>query len=172
MAIAERELKQGLITYDDYMAEDETIRRYDIVDGVRMYMTNPSITHQRLLRLLLVALGPLEDEFHLGTLVPAPCDVLITHEPLRTLQPDLLFISTGRLGNRSLTDPSPLSPSPELVVEILSPSNTPRTLQDRISDYCTVGVVECWLVSPQGETVEILRLTDAGPEIAGTYAYG
>lgn len=168
----EQELSRKLITYQDYMAEDELYHRYDIVDGVRIFMTNPTISHQHLLRLILIALGPLEDEFHLGTLIPAPCDVLITREPLRTRQPDVLFISTSRLSGRSLSDPSPLSPAPELVVEILSPSNTPRTLGDKIADYCASGVLECWLVSPQGETVEVLRLTPSGPQIVGTYAYG
>ena len=39
-------------------------------------------------------------------------------------------------------------------------------------DYCTVGVNECWLVSPEADTVEVLRLTPEGPERAALYGVG
>lgn len=36
------------ITYEQYMAEGEVTARYDITDGVRRYLTNPTRTHQRI----------------------------------------------------------------------------------------------------------------------------
>ena len=47
---------------------------------------------------------------------------------------------------------------PNLVVEILSPSNTRSDVDDKLSDYGRLGVDECWLVSPEARTVEVLRL--------------
>ena len=48
---------------------------------------------------------------------------------------------------------------PDLVVEVLSPSNTRRDIEDKLADYGTIGVRECWLVSPEAETIEVLLLS-------------
>ena len=49
---------------------------------------------------------------------------------------------------------------PDLVVEILSPSNSRSDLEAKLSDYATLRVSECWLVSPEARSVEILGLTE------------
>ena len=53
----------------------------------------------------------------------------------------------------------PITVAPELVIEVLSPSETRRTIDPKIADFQSVGVQECWVVSPEAETVEILALT-------------
>src|SRR4051794_36925669 len=114
MAIATERL-----TYEQYMAEEEIRKRYDIIDGVRIFMTNPTIRHQGIQGNVYVALRVWWQSRGSGRVILAPCDVLIRRSPLRTRQPDLLFISQERLGGRSLDDPTPLAPAPELVIEIL-----------------------------------------------------
>ena len=52
--------------------------------------------------------------------------------------------------------------APDLVVEVLSPSNTRRDIQARLDDYRQVGALEFWLVSPDAKTVEVLRLSVSG----------
>jgi Uma2 family endonuclease len=160
------------LTYEQYMVEPEIRKRYDIIDGVRVFMTSPSITHQKIL-------GNIYSTFRVwcqgrrdGEVIIAPCDVLIRRSPLRTRQPDLLFISHERLGGRSLDDPSPLQPAPELVIEILSPSNIGRALADKSADYVQVGVLECWVVNHSSQTVEVIRLTQRGTETVATYGRG
>ena len=51
---------------------------------------------------------------------------------------------------------------PLLVVEVLSPSNTPRDIEQRLADYRSIGVPECWLASFPELSVEVLRLTGEG----------
>lgn len=48
---------------------------------------------------------------------------------------------------------------PDLVVEVLSLSNSRRDIDERLADYKRIGVLECWLVSPEAETIEVLRLS-------------
>jgi hypothetical protein len=48
MAVATRNASSSLLTYEQYMAEKEIYRRYDILDGVRIFMTNPNARHQRI----------------------------------------------------------------------------------------------------------------------------
>ena len=47
------------------------------------------------------------------------------------------------------------------MAEVLSPSNTRRDIEDKLEDYRQIGVRECWLVSPEAETIEVLRLSAA-----------
>ena len=108
-----------------------------------------------------------------GRTLIAPLDVLVSRLPLRTRQPDVFFISTERLqttGGRA--SEFPLIVAPELTVEVLSGSDTRRTRANKIADFCRIGVNECWLVGPEAETVEVLRLTPEGPERAALYGAG
>ena len=58
---------------------------------------------------------------------------------------------------------SPLEVSPDVVVEVLSPSNTRSEMAARLEDYRQIGVYQCWLVSPEAETVEVIDLTGSEP---------
>ena len=71
-----------------------------------------------------------------------------------------------------MSEAGPLDPAPELVVEVLLPNETDHSREGKIMDYCTVGVNECWLVSPEADTVEVLRLTLDGPEREALYGLG
>jgi Uma2 family endonuclease len=55
------------------------------------------------------------------------------------------------------------------VVEILSRSNTRQDRAAKIEDYRQVGVHECWLVSPEAATVEVLTLSEAGQQTRAIY---
>src|SRR5437867_11177734 len=115
MAIAADRMAAPSMTYEDYMAEEETMQRYDIIDGVRIVM-NPTRRHQRILRNLLKILDAFEETFQIGAALLSPCDILIRRAPLRTRQPDISFISAEQLAkNAEETVPSPLDHAPELV---------------------------------------------------------
>jgi Uma2 family endonuclease len=173
MAVTAQPVRADLLTYEQYLAEGGINRRYDIVDGVRIWMTNPTRRHERILLNIARMFHDYETSSATGKAFVAPCDVLITRQPLRTRQPDVLFISQGRLAQCAPdTDPAPLEPAPELVVEILSPNETRRAREAKITDYCAIGVQECWVISPSTESVEVLRLSPAGMETAAVYTSG
>ncbi|MBV9850442.1 MAG: Uma2 family endonuclease [Armatimonadetes bacterium] len=161
-----------LLTYADYMAEGEINRRYDIIDGERIFMPQPTDGHQELALNIAELLRAYQRKTKAGRAMIAPCDVLITRDPFRTRQPDVLFVSNERYRGRTPQDASPWSPAPELVAEILSPSERRGIRLSKIADYCAVDVKECWLVSPQAQTVEVLRLTPGGPERAALHGAG
>ena len=170
MALAEA--PTGLLTYEGYMAEGEINRRYDIIDGERIYMTQPTDGHQEIALNIAELLRQYQRRTRAGRTFIPPLDVLITVSPLKTRQPDVLFISRRRYGERTTQEVQPLSPPPELVVEVLSPSETRSIRLGKARDYCSVDVKECWVVSPEAETVEVLRLMPNGPERAALYGAG
>lgn len=172
MALAEPPALSGLLTYEEYMAEGEINRRYDIIDGERIFMASPTDGHQDIVLNIAELLRAYQRRAGIGKVMIAPCDVLVTQNPLRTRQPDVLFISRGRYGERDSRSAEPLSPAPELAVEVLSPSETRGIRAGKIRDFCAVDVKECWVVNMDAGTVEVLRLTAGGPVREALYGKG
>jgi Uma2 family endonuclease len=168
------------MTYEEYLTGPEEMARYDIIDGWKVYrlygekqLPNPTRDHQRILRRIARPMEDHEAQTGAGQVIVAPCDVLITRRPARKRQPDLLFISNERLQeNPPSDDPAPLSPAPELVVEIISPSDKPSVLAAKIADYRAVDVQEVWVVRAGVQTVEVVRLTPDEIETIATYGRG
>lgn len=162
-----------LLTYEEYLAEGEIRERYAILDGERIFMPSPIEDHQICSGNLFVGFRLFEQAHRLGKALYAPLDVLIQRRPLRVRQPDVLFISnTRRALNRPSSDPGPFDPAPELVVEILSPSDTRSVLEDKIADYVSVNVLELWAVRQAARTVEVLRLSPLGAVSEAIYGRG
>lgn len=144
------------LTYEEYLKTPEIKARYDIVDGVMTMAPGPTIAHQRILLHLAILMHQFVSGQHLGEVLFAPVDIIVRREPLRTRQPDLLFVSNEHvsiLGDQ-------VEGAPDLVAEILSPSNTRSDLEAKLADYAALGVLECWLVSPEARSVEVLELTE------------
>ena len=72
----------------------------------------------------------------------------------------------------SLLDQPIIALPPDIAIEILSKHETRRMRLEKLEDYCRIGVKECWVVSPQAYTVEILRLSPAGTHTIGIYGAG
>ena len=176
------------MTYEEYISGPEEMARYDILDGWKVYrlygdnlMPSPTRRHQRILARLLRRFQDYEATSGRGETVIAPYDVEITYQPLRCRQPDLLFISRERLEQNAPSDEyAPLSPAPEVVVEIVSPSDTPSVLTVKIDDYRKVDVQEVWIVRSGPQTVEVLPLSSGrttgsihgSGEVAMSLAFG
>ena len=179
MAIAEAQLDvPGItrpMTYEEYMSGPEEMARYDILDGWKVYrlygekqLANPTRKHQHIQGNLYSLLRRFVEDTKQGEAIMSPCDVRISLRPLRSRQPDILLMSKRRLAqNPPADDPAPLSPAPELVVEIVSPSDTASVLAAKINDYHAVDVTEIWIVRSGAETVEVLTLADNTNRVFG-----
>lgn len=168
-------VETSLLVYEDYLALPEMKQRYEIIDGEMVVTLTPTPEHQWLLGNAYTHFDAFVESHQLGIVLFAPVDVLIARDPLRVRQPDLLYLSAERLGNLTLTEAlkrNPLDIAPDLVVEILSPTNTRIDMESKCADYSTIGVRECWLVSPEARTVEVLRLTPQSIETFGIYGTG
>lgn len=145
---------QTRLTYQDYLDSPETMARYEIIDGELFMAAGPTRFHQTISGNLYMSLRWFVSESRLGRVWYAPLDVIVRREPLRVRQPDLLFVSNENSGILS----DRIEGGPDLVVEILSPSNSRADIDSKLEDYAQIGIRECWIVSPQGRTVEVLGL--------------
>jgi len=152
------------ITYQEYLAMPEMKQRYEIIDGEIIMCPAPTFDHQWIAGNIFEVLRPFVRQRKLGAVLDAPLDVVVCHDPLRTRQPDILYLSFERSGKTlaELRAMPALEIPPDLTVEVLSPGNTRREMRDKLQDYINIGVRECWLVSPEAQTVEVLRLSSEG----------
>ena len=161
-------LQTQRLTYEEYLKLPEMRARYDIVDGELIMSPSPTTEHQKVLRQLFRMLDRFVTEHQLGEVLFAPLDVLVQRTPLRTRQPDLLFVSTERVAILAEI----VDGAPDLVVEILSPSNTRADVEAKLADYSRIGVPECWLVSQEARTVEFLEIIDGAWQRSGLFGLG
>ncbi len=74
--------------------------------------------------------------------------------------PDVSFISKARLpGGKLPQEPIP-SLVPDLVVEVLSKSNTKSEMKRKLGEYFAAGVTVVWLVDPKAKTVRVHTAPD------------
>ena len=81
--------------------------------------------------------------------------VVRTESPPAVRGPDVAFLAQARVPPDD--PPGFLRVPPDLVVEIVSPSDRLGTVLGRILDYVDAGVGEAWVVDPESRTVTILR---------------
>jgi Uma2 family endonuclease len=74
--------------------------------------------------------------------------------------PDVSFISWERVPGGEMPDePIPLL-VPDLVVEVISRSNTPKEMADKLKEYFEKGVRVVWYVRPKSQVVDVYTAPD------------
>ena len=163
------------LTFDEWQALPVTKQRCEVLDGVLLMPPAPLGEHYWVSNLILGELMSFLTGRGLGMVFHSPVDVLIGREPLRVRQPDILVVNADLTGIARPADLAGLpfiERPPLLVVEVLSPSNTPRDVEQRLSDYRSIGVPECWLASFESRTIRVLRLAPEASETVATYGMG
>lgn len=141
-------------TYKDYRLLPDD-RRYEIIEGELLVTPAPSARHQMILTRLLVRVGAFVEQSRLGLLLAAPTDVILAEDIV--IQPDLLYVAENRKG---IVNPEGgIHGTPDLVVEILSPSTAERDRQVKRKLYAKYGVREYWMIDPPSKTAEVLTLS-------------
>lgn len=139
-------------TYADYLAWD-TKERYELINGDAYLMAAPSVEHQTISRELL-------GQFW-NFLKGKPCQVFAAPLDVRlfpkednsddtVVQPDILVVcdKTKLADNRSCRG------APDLVIEILSPSNTSPAMYLKFAQYLMAGVREYWVIDTKNRSIQ------------------
>jgi Uma2 family endonuclease len=124
--------------------------RHEIIGGDHFMTPAPTIWHQEVSGNLGALLRRWVREHRLGKVLYAPVDVQLGDHDI--VQPDLVFISTGR---RAILTPRRILGAPDLVVEILSPATAERDREVKRDTYDRFGVSEYWIVDPEACTVAV-----------------
>src|SRR5215211_619204 len=142
----------GTWSYEDLFSLPDDGRRYEIIEGELYEMPAPSWALATVIANLISALVPLV-VMHGGRWRTAPLDVFF--QGADPVQPDIIVLlpeSQAHPTERGVEG------APDLLIEVLSPSNRGHDLLTKRALYARAGVREYWLVDPASRAVEILAL--------------
>jgi Uma2 family endonuclease len=145
-----------VVDWEGYLNLPDDLTHYEIIDGEVIPLASPTIKHQIVSRELFRRLDTQITAKRLGEILYAPLDFVIRRAPVRTRQPDLFFLSRERLQDWAHLQEQPrLEFAPDLVIEILSPSDTYTYWSEKLQDYFALGVPEVWLVDVDKRAIEV-----------------
>ncbi|HEV2418348.1 MAG TPA: Uma2 family endonuclease [Terriglobia bacterium] len=154
-----------LLTVEEFapvFEADDTWR--ELVEGEVVAVSPGTFQHNRIRDKLLHLLLTFLESHKLG--------LAVAEQPFHLFgntvrYPDVAFVATGRdLPPREFP-----KGAPDLAIEVVSPSNTPREMDQRISDFFAAGCKRVWLIYPEHREVYIHGLAGvtrrAGDEALG-----
>ncbi|MGH9396612.1 MAG: Uma2 family endonuclease [Terriglobia bacterium] len=121
---------------------------YELVEGEVVTVSPGMFQHNNVRDRLLHLLMTFLEGHKLGTVVAEQPFHLFGNT---VRYPDVAFVVSGRdLPPRALPEGAP-----DLAIEVISPSNTPREMNQKMSDFFAVGCKRVWLVYPEHREVYI-----------------
>lgn len=151
----------GTLTYEDYCALPDDGLRYEIIEGFLFSEPSPRRAHQQVAANLLMILRAHAREHDLGEVYIAPFDVILDRRTV--VVPDLVFVAQARAG---VVTERAVEGTPNLIVEILSPSTARRDRVAKLNAYARRGVPHYWLVDPAARTLEAFELAGGSYRLA------
>jgi len=155
---------QGRWTYATYAAIPDDEQRYEVVDGVLYLAPTPNTSHQTTSGKLIFYLMTHVEFAGLGRVFSAPYDVELA--PNVVVQPDVVVVLNANAG---IITPSRIVGSPDLLIEIASPSTTGYDRRTKQDTYARSGVPEFWIADPAARTIELLVLERSGYRSLGVF---
>jgi Uma2 family endonuclease len=162
--------KQKHYTYADYLTWD-TDDRYELIDGVPylkeapyglqgLMSPGPSIPHQNVSGNLFFEIKSYLKDKNCKVFI-APTDVLIysglADGDDTVVQPDVLVVcDKDKIGEQVING------APDLVIEIISRTTGGYDRGLKLQRYLDAGVRECWIVDPDGKSVQVYTPQDDG----------
>jgi Uma2 family endonuclease len=140
-----------------FKIREKSEQLFEYIDGFMYMSPSPTTKHQRISSKLHIKLGNFLDGkscevFH------APFDIELKKEKMegtKIVIPDLSVICD----KRGFTESRYIG-VPNLIIEILSPSNQSHDLITKLNLYMNYGVQEYWIVNPMLNSVTVYTLNE------------
>jgi Uma2 family endonuclease len=139
----------------DELTDEDT--RAELIDGVMIVHSPASATHDDISGFIRALMRFYADTKGLGKVLGP--DSLVRLAASRKCAPDVFFVRQERV---PIPLPKESEGAPDLVVEVLSPSNRYDDLHDKRSVYRAAGVGEIWFIDPEQYQVLVDRQHAAG----------
>jgi len=144
------------VSYEEWLGMPEVSDGIEeVVNGEVRVMPPPKLNHSRIVRRLRRQIEPQVDD-RAVTVFVEQIGLIISRTPPTSRVPDLAVFENSTIVEEEGYVHSP----PQLVIEVLSPSNDRHDREEKLADYALLGVPEAWLVSPEARTVEVLYLEE------------
>ena len=128
----------------------------ELVGGRIVPMTPANPTHGRIEVNVAAALRSFVRTQNLGVVMAGEVGVFTRRSPDTVRAPDVLFLSHERDSGRTRRNGF-LEVAPDLVVEILSPTDRADAVRRKLGEYFAAGVRLAWVIDPDTRSVRIHR---------------
>jgi Uma2 family endonuclease len=144
-----------LMTADELLQTHLPDKQTELVRGVLVVREPPGYRHGDVTARLMKALMDVVDAGGLGRVLAAETGFKLSADPDTVRAPDVAFVSRERV-----PDPAPLgypALAPDLVIEVLSPSDRPGETLAKVADWLTAGSRLVWVVDPGRRESRVYR---------------
>jgi Uma2 family endonuclease len=150
-----------LMTQEEFMQRYGEQGPFEVIEGEIVEMT-PQVTRSaRIGGRLFLELAVYLKSRRLGeAFIETPFVLTTASNSVKGSRvPDVMFVRAERLAQLAQDDPDwqdkPLTIVPDLVVEIVSPTDRIPEVDKKIARYLADGVQIVWVIEPKGQTVKI-----------------
>ncbi len=120
--------------------------RTELIEGKLIRMAPTGYAHGIVEMKLSKKLGRFVEEHDLGQVMTGEVGIFIRRNPDTIRAADVIFISKKRF--EQLKSVTYLDVAPEIVVEIISPTDLLQEVTGKIDDYFSIGIDRVWIVDP------------------------
>lgn len=149
-----------LVTADELLAMPDDGFCYELVKGELIQMSPPGDEHGSV---TMQVAGPLYmhvKEHDLGVVYAAETGFQLESDPDTVRAPDVAFISRARRDQVGRVQGYWFG-APDLAVEVVSPSDRRRKVEEKVASWLEAGTRMVWVVNSKSQTVTVYRpLTD------------
>lgn len=143
-----------LLTAEQFMAIDED-GRYELIDGEVAYLSPSKSWHATVSGRVTAALNRYADRVGRGESPVADGGFLVSRQPDSVLCPDASFVSAEKMALARDSKSNWYLFAPDIAVEVLSPSDSRRSLARKIALYLAAGTQQVWVVDTTRETLTV-----------------
>ena len=127
-------------------------QRCELVDGQIRVMSPAGYNHGRIAARILGKLLEHAARTSAGQVLDSTTGFRLPNGNVRA--PDVAFVRQGRVDDRH----EGFCPvAPDLAVEVVSPTDSPREVLDKTGEYLAAGTALVWVVDPGARTVNVYR---------------
>jgi Uma2 family endonuclease len=148
----------------DALPEEEG-RKWELLDGELIEVPSATPEHNLILMRLSSLLHTFTSPRRLGVVLPETDLAVRANTRLR---PDFGFFSAETWRSVDIKR-VPVVQTPDIAVEIISPSETAKTIHRKIDAYLKWGVHEVWLIDPEARTLAVHSRAGVQPLSEGAF---
>lgn len=145
-----------LMTADELLMLPDDGKRYELIEGVLNEMSPAGAAHGFVALNAAVMLRQFVHSHGLGAVFAAETGFVLAMDPDTVRAPDAAFVAAERLPAGDLPT-GYMRLAPDLVVEVVSPSDTASELHGKVCTWLDAGCRSVWVVYPATRSVTIYR---------------
>lgn len=154
-----------LITAEELLRLPDSPYRHELVKGELITMSLPGEEHGAVIMNIAAPLAQYVRRNDLGVVYGAETGFQIERNPDTVLGPDVAFIRKDRVEQTGISKGYRFG-APDLVVEVISPSDNMKKVEQKIQRWLSADARLVWTVDPKTRTIKVYEGPNAATVLA------